>query len=302
MSKSRLTAYLYLILVAAIWGAAGPVIKFTLGAISPLVFLAYRFTISAAVSVVFMTLKGTKLPKNKKTLLTLILFGFLTSTVALGLLFLGLDKTTVLDVTVLALFGPLLIVLAGLFFLKEHITLREKLGIAIAIAGFATVIFGPLLRNNGNSGLSGNFIIVIFLLVNSASALLAKILVRKKVAPITLANVSFIIGFLTLTPFVVFTQGPTQIITSLKALHPVFHLGVLYMALLSGNLAYTLWARGQRSIEISEAALFTYLQPIFAAPLAVLWLKEEITTPFVAGAIIISIGIIVAEYKKSHRN
>ncbi|MDP3994763.1 MAG: EamA family transporter, partial [bacterium] len=77
-----------------------------------------------------------------------------------------------------------------------------------------------------------------------------------------------------------------------------FHLGVLFMALISGNLAYSLWIKGQKTIEIGEAALFNYLYPVFAIPLAILWLKETVTIPFVIGAIIIVIGVFIAEIKK----
>ena len=52
MTERRLRAYIYLLLVAGIWGAAGPIIKFTLQAIDPLPFLAYRFTIAAIFSII----------------------------------------------------------------------------------------------------------------------------------------------------------------------------------------------------------------------------------------------------------
>jgi drug/metabolite transporter (DMT)-like permease len=73
------------------------------------------------------------------------------------------------------------------------------------------------------------------------------------------------------------------------------------MAILSGSIAYTLWARAQRTIEIGEAAVFSYLYPIFAAPLAVFWLKEKITMPFVIGATVIAVGVFIAEYRSSRR-
>ena len=71
------------------------------------------------------------------------------------------------------------------------------------------------------------------------------------------------------------------------------------MALLSGNLAYFLWHKAQKTIEIGEAALFGYLGPVFAIPLAVLWLKEELNTTFIFGAIIIAVGVFIAERKRS---
>ena len=70
------------------------------------------------------------------------------------------------------------------------------------------------------------------------------------------------------------------------------------MALISGTLAYYLAILGNKSIEISEAAIFKYLQPLFGVPLAVYWLGEKITVYFVIGAVIITAGIVIAEIKK----
>ena len=44
------------------------------------------------------------------------------------------------------------------------------------------------------------------------------------------------------------------------------------------------------------------MYPIFAAPLAVLWLGEKITPMFIIGAVIITIGVAIAEIKKKRYN
>lgn len=302
MNPHRLRAYLYLLVVAAIWGIAGPVIKFTLGGIAPLPFLTYRFGLSAFVAVIFLKANGAHIPKDNKTFLQVLFYSFLVSTVALGLLFLGLNKTTVLDMTLITTVGPLLIALSGVIFLKEHVTSREKVGMAIAFSGTLFTVFESLFKNGVDlNQLTGNSLVVLYLLTNSFSAVLVKKLVRKDIAPLTLTNFSFIVGFLTITPLALFTHGAPEIVQSIKGLGLAFHLGIFYMALLSGNLAYTLWVKGQKTIEIGEAALFAYLYPLFSMPLAVLWLKEKITLPFVIGALLIAIGVVIAEYKKPQR-
>ena len=73
------------------------------------------------------------------------------------------------------------------------------------------------------------------------------------------------------------------------------------MALLSGSLAYYLYVRGQRTIEVSEAVLFNYLQPLFMVPLAVFWLGEKLSATFLIGAVIIAAGLFIAEYKKGNK-
>ncbi|MBI2007273.1 MAG: DMT family transporter [Candidatus Blackburnbacteria bacterium] len=298
--NKRLTAYLLLILVAVIWGAALPVIKFTLEGFSPLLFLTYRFGISALISLVLILLFGLEIPRKKQIILLTIGYGFLTSTITLGLLFLGIERTTAVDTTLIAATGPILVTVAGVIFLNEHVTRREKLGIALAFAGVVVTIFEPILKNtDGASGLGGNILIFAAVLTGVASAVMAKVVLRKEVSPAAAVNISFIIGFLTLLPIALFFYPPQVFIEQIRTAPLPYHLGLWYMAIFSGNIAYFFWHKAQKTIEVGEAGLFTYLQPIFAIPLAILWLGETISPAFVVGAVIITIGVLVAEYKKN---
>src|SRR3990172_3165714 len=196
-NKPRTLAYLALIATALIWGAAGPVIKFTLGGIPALPFLTYRFALSSLLALALIPFGGLRFPKGKKTLGLAILYGFLTSTVALGLLFLGLEKTTVLDMTLMAVIGPILIVAAGELFFHERVSGHEKIGIGIALAGTILTLVEPIIRNGASLvQLEGNLFILLYLAVNTTSAILVKDLMKADVSSFALTNLSFIIGFL----------------------------------------------------------------------------------------------------------
>jgi len=301
MKPHRLKAYIYLLIMAAIWGAAGPVIKFTLQGIPPFPFLAYRFAISAIFSVLFFTIFGIKLPKPKQNLPLILLYGLMAFSIALGALFLGLEKTTVLDMTLLTLLGPLLVTVGGVIFFKDHITKQEKTGIAIIVSGATFTAISPIIMNHETLKLSGNFLIILFLFADSIAILMAKRLVRQNIPSLTLTNIGFVVGALTIVPLTIFLYGYSETINLIISLPLKYHLGVWYMALLSGTLAYFLYVLAQKSIEVSEAALFRYLGPLFSIPLAVFWLGEKITIYFVIGAVLIVIGITIAEYKKKER-
>lgn len=296
MNPARVKAYIYLLIVTIIWGFAGPIIKYTLGGFDPLTFLTYRFGLSFFVALVTFFIIKVRLPKDKETFGRLIGFGFLTSTVSLGFLFFGLENTTVLDMSLITLATPLLITIAGVMFLNEHVTKKEKIGMAIALLGTLLTVVEPLIQS-GHSAirLSGNIFIIGSLIATAWSAVLAKELLRKGVSPLLMSNASFIVGFLSLLPFFIFS-GISM--SSIYHIPYTFHLGVLYMALLSGSLAYYLGNKAQKTIEIGEASVFSYLYPLFATPLAVFWLGEKITPMFVVGAVIITLGVILAEWKK----
>lgn len=299
MTSYRSQAYLFLLLTAVIWGAAGPIIKFTLEGIDPLAFLSYRFAIASVFSLIYFLIKGFSLPKHKSILAIILFYGLLAVPIALGALFTGLDKSTVLDLTLIGVLGPLLVTGGGSIFFHDHITHKEKLGIAIVFAGALLNALSPLLGMQSPARLTGNIFLLIYLLADTSSVLVAKSASREKIRSSTLTNFAFIIGAVTIIPITIATQGADTLFSSVFYLPFKYHLGVWYMALISGSLAYFLYVRAHRSIEVSEATLFNYLQPVFAVPLAIFWLGEKITSTFVVGAVVIAGGLIIAEYKKN---
>ena len=302
MTSYRARAYLFLILTAVIWGAASPVIKYTLDGIDPLPFLAYRFAIASIFSILYFLFKGLRLPKLKTALPIIAIYGLLAVPIALGALFSGLDRSTVLDLTLIGVLVPLLVTAGGAIFFRDHITRREKIGIAIVFIGVLINALAPFYSSGKQIRLTGNFFLLAFLLADTSSVLVAKKATRAKIRPSTLTNFAFIIGALTIIPIAITTQGASELISAITELPLKYHLGIWYMALISGNLAYFLYVRGHRSIEVSEATLFNYLQPVFAVPLAIFWLGEKITPTFIVGAVFITLGLIFAEYKRSLRS
>jgi drug/metabolite transporter (DMT)-like permease len=298
MSPARLKSYLLLLSVSLIWGVAAIVIKFTLNAIDPLPFLVYRFLISFAVAVIALATTKYALPKNPLQWIEVVAFSILSTTIALGFLFLGLEYTSVLSLSIIVLIAPLLIGVAGVIFLQETITKQEKIGTGIALAGSLFTIIEPVIAAGNDTGnLLGNVLLLLYLLSEVASVVLLKKLLKQNVSPIAITHISFIIGFITLTPIVLFLYGGAIVVNTITTLSVSSHAGVWYMAIVSGTLAYALRAKAQKNIEIGEAALFSYLTSVFSAPLAVIYLGETITMPFVIGAIVIAIGVFIAEYR-----
>lgn len=303
MNPHRLKAYFYLIIVTIIWGLAEPIIKFTLGGVPPLLFLSYRFGLSTVAAIITFMIFGVHFPKSWKLRFELCFYGFITSTVTLGLLFFGLNKTTVLDTTLITLMNPLLITFAGVEFLKEHITKREKIGMGVALLGTVITVLGPIVLNGqAGASFSGNILIFLYLIVTAWSYVLAKKLLRDDVHPLAMTNFSFIIGFVTLLPVLFYLNPLPDILHTVYSIPPIYHLAVAFMAIISGNFAYYLSNKAQKTIEISEASWFSYLYPVIAAPVAVIWLGEKITPLFVVGAVIITFGVILAEWKKRRYN
>lgn len=297
----RHRAFIYSFLVIIIWGVAGPVIKLTLKEVPADLFLLYRFALSGLIAVIYLTIKGIKLPSDLLILSLLFLYCVLNSSASLGFLFLGLERTSLLEMSLLSLFGPLLMMYLGYKYLKEHITKKEKIGITITFLGSLVIALEPVINQGRISGqLLGNALIILSLLSGAVSGLLVKKLMQANISPVLLANLSFVVGFITLLPFVLLTYPGLKIVTNLTNLSLPSQLGIAYMAIVSGTIAYSLNNLAQRTIELSEAALFSYLYPIISVILAVIWLGEKYTPLLIVSSLIVLGGIIIAEIK--HKN
>ena len=301
MNPKRLRSYIYLVIVAAIWGVAGPVIKFTLRELPPFTFLTYRFFITSLFLVPIMIASKEKFPKDSKKNLILLVLSLLGTTVNLGFRFVGLKFTSVLDQTFISGTGPIFIIFASSIFLKDRITKREKIGILITFLGTIFIIIRPLIENGflNYNNLFGNILILLANVSWMGYVIISKKQLRQKVSPLAMAVSNFFVGFITLLPLAVLeNHGTKNLVLAISNISFSTQLGVFYMAIISGALAYYLFQLGQKSIESSEAAIFSYLQPLFSTPLAIIWLKEEINSSFIISVIIIVMGIIIAQYKK----
>ena len=300
--SARTKAYLFLIAVSIIWGFAGPIIKFTLQELPPLIFLSYRFTLSTIFALIYFSFHRPKLPTSAKLTGYVCLYSLLAVTFGLGLLFYGFDKTTSLIGTVISALAPLATVVAGTLLLHEHITRKEQIGISLASAGTIIIILSPLINTanwTGITSVEGGGLILASVILDALAAILVKVIIRQGLSPVDLAHYSFIIGWLTLVPLPLFLYPLSQINQTLINIPLSTHLGVWYMALLSGTLAYSLRNLAVKTVEVSEAVLFSYLFPVWAAPLSLFWLGEKVTLSFLIGAVTIATGVFLAE--RRHR-
>jgi len=296
--NKRLKAYLLLLITAIIWGFASPVIKYTVGQIRPFAFLFYRFLITSLVFLPTFIVIARREKETFSSLLKIAPLGLLGITLTLSFIFLGLERTTALDASVLVSLSPIFICVAGVLFLKEKITKIERIGISLAFAGTLVMIAQPLLEGGvfGSQNLIGNLLIIASDITWTAYVILSKEEFKKH-SPYVIRATSFFTGLFTIFPLALAEQGGRLFNYQALVLTSGALWGVLYMSLFSSVVAYFTFQLGLKLIEASEATLFAYLQPIFAAPLAVFWLGERVTPTFLIGVAVIASGVFLAEYR-----
>lgn len=360
--NSRYLAYLFLILTVMSWGFATVVIKATVEYVPPMTFLMLRFWLTAIVLVP----AAIYILKHYKINLIRFRHIFTASTIghviALALIFIGIEKTTAIEASLITSFSPLLVTALGFFILKETVTKRELEGILIAFIGTFIIIFAPLIgtdfsifeaAENARTTFIGNLIFLCGIAFDGLYAVYTKknLSHDKVVTPVIQIVFSFLFAALIFTPIGLFEQNqiyrqhiygnarecniddidrsnysseltcdnkgcynPQSVNTYMciiesaaptsaayisnnlfNYLKPNTLYGILYMSFISGLLAYIFFQMGIKRIDVGDASIFYYLQPLFGVPAAIIFLKEEIHPLFIVGALLVAYGVYKAE-------
>ncbi len=287
------------------WGALLPFAKWGLQDTSPFRYLFYRFLLASILSVPILWhyFPRVKMPFQAiKTIVSLELIG---TSLALSVLYVGLQYTTSIEANLIGTTAPILLTLGGVYFLKEKEEKRELWGLFLAIIGTLLLVVSPLLAMLSPSmgGLMrGNVLILVHTLATVIYFLKAKS-TFKHIPKLFVSSISFIVGLVTFlilslveSSFSVSSLYSVMIqdFTSLRVI-----IVVVFAAVFGSIIGLTAYIKGQAGIEASEAGLFTYLQPVISIPLAVVLLGERIGGFEIAAMLLILSGVWIAERKRT---
>jgi drug/metabolite transporter (DMT)-like permease len=293
MSSKILTKpwpYLALLLAHLIWGANFVVAKITLQEFPTYTLAFLRFAFASLLLAPFLFAETKKLKIKIKDLPSLILIGILIITLNISLFFAGIEKTSVIDASVLTLVIPVLSVILGWVFLKEKVFIINLVGIALSLIGAILILGLPqiLLGTYSPKSLLGNFLILLASITWVVGAFVSRKML--KIYPsLIVTGVAFLVGVITFAvpatiEYIQNPLWPTKVTT-------LGILGLTYMTLLSSISAYFLFEWGLAKTSLISADLFQYIEPFIAAGLAVLILQEHISLPFVIGSVLIILGV-----------
>jgi len=285
---------LALVIANIIWGAAAPIFKFALTNIPPYILAFTRFFFAGLLFLPFLRINEIK--KITAGQWRSIFLASLASVVNIMFFFWGVERTTSINVPIIASSGPLLLFVFSIFFLKEKMELRVLTGMIISFIGVLVVVLMPLLNKGGDDlgRVEGNLMIVIATVGSVAQPLFLKN-VLKKINAITVTFFVFIFSsffFLMGTPFE-FKHW------TFNQLNIAGWTGIFFGVLLSSWLAYFLYLYGLSKIEAQEIGIFTYIDPVIAVLVAIPLLNEYPNFSFFLGSLFIFGGIFIAE-KRIH--
>lgn len=206
------------------------------------------------------------------------------------LLFLkGLSLTYSIHASLLMLTTPILIVFIAAWILRERLSLVKMIGLGLGIGGAAVLVLGKENSGEGNDILFGDVLI----LINAVSYTFYFVLVKPlmlKYDPIVIIRWIFSFGFFLVLPFgwVEFTQIQWAHFTTID-------YTCMALVVLPGTfLAYLFNVYGIKALGASIAGFYIYTQPVFAAAIAMIFLKEPLSLYKIIAASLIFAGVYLA--------
>lgn len=303
MKKSpRFTAYIFLLGNAFVWGIALPFVKLAFNqGLDPNIFLLGRYFLAILFSLpiiiaLFFTKPEIKKQITFKNLIKIIPLEFLGTFITLLLLYQGLNRTSAIEASLIAITWPLFVVLGGIVFLREKEEKHEITGLIFTIIGTFLLVVKPLLTAKINGDFTGNLLI----LGQNLSIAVYYLLAKKHYHGINkwlTTHIGFWVGFLAFLALNLITQpaSPFSTLTSIFSSISWSSFAIFYMAFFGSIIGLTFYLFGQERIEASEASIFTYLQPVFAIPLSFLLLHEGVSWTEFTALIIIIFGVYITQ-------
>lgn len=282
-----LKAHLALFFVALFYGANYSIAKIVLDGehIGPLGFILIRVIFGT----VFFNLFHYFFIKEKihrKDIRRFILCGLFGVAINQMLFFSGLKLTTEINSALIMTTTPILVLIASAIMIKERITKKKLLGIALGMAGaIILTIYGKKIAYQ-KDGLLGDILIFLNATSYGIYLVLAKTLMQKY-HPITVVKWVFTFGFIFVFPFA--TQELMN--TQWSTFTPTIWMAVLYVLIFVTFLTYFFNAYALKIVNPSVVSIYIYLQPLLAATIALSFGKDSLTLVKVIAGMLIFLGV-----------
>ncbi|MCL4269807.1 MAG: DMT family transporter [Anaerolineales bacterium] len=277
---------------ASIWGGMYVVSKVVLEVIPPFSLLTIRLIMGALALGIVIYFRDKR--SGQKTIITRELFwtsflvGFVGYGISLGFQFVGTKLSTASNGALVTSATPAFVLLFAPFLLGEKATPRRIIALVISTLGVLAVI-DPRNAELSPSLFWGNM----SLLAAALTWALYSVLVRKvaKSADLLMSSTIMLLGgvpsSIAFAIWEINSQGIGEITLGIVG-------GLLFLGIISTAVAMFLWNYAFAELPAAVASLTFFAQPVVGTLLGWLFLSEQITPLFLAGGLLIGIGILIA--------
>jgi drug/metabolite transporter (DMT)-like permease len=238
--------------------------------------------------------KGKRLPP-RHALRKVIFLSFAAVPLNQGFFLYGLQLSTAAHAALLYTLTPLFVLLLAQALLGEFPGWRTAAGTALALGGTLYVLLHRGL-DLSRGPLVGDLLLLIAVIAWAVYTAEGRELVADHGALPTIAW-TLIGGTLLYLPLGLGSLLSPTIRADIAHASPEAWWGIAYLIVITSVVAYLLWYWALRHLAAARVAIFTNLQPLATAFLAHVFLGERVTAQFLAGAVVVIAGVLLAQWK-----
>jgi len=286
--KNSIAGLLAGLAAASIWGGMYVVSKVVLEVIPPFALLTVRLVMGALTLGIVIYFRKNKTTITKELFWKSLLVGFVGYGISLGFQFVGTKLSTASNGSLVTSATPAFVLLFAPFLLGERATPRRIIALVISTLGVVAVI-DPRTAELSPTLFWGNM----SLLSAALTWALYSVLVRKVSKSgdlLTSSTIMLLGGIPSSLLFGIWemqTQGIGEITIGIIG-------GLLFLGIVSTAIAMFLWNFAFAELPAAVASLTFFAQPVVGTLLGWFFLAEQITPLFLAGGVLISIGILIS--------
>lgn len=275
--------------LCVIWGVQQVAIKSAAADITPLLQVALRSGMAGLAVLILMLVRQRKIPFSAKTLRPGLLVGVLFS-VEFMFVAEGLRFTTAAHMAVFLYTAPIFAAL-GLHFLvpEERLSGLQWSGVGITFVG-VMVAFLPGAHSAAAPHASNMLLGDLFGLLAGAFWGMTTLVVRRSALSSGSATMTLfyqLAGAFVLLGALALLTGQTQF-----RLTPVSVSSMVFQTVVVTFASYLAWFSLLRRYQASRLGILSFMTPVFGIIAGVVFLNEPLKINFIAGAVLIMLGIL----------
>lgn len=209
----------------------------------------------------------------------------------------AISITTTIDTSVLSSMTPVMTMFVAALFLKEPITWKKAVGVALSFGGVLMLIFNSMHSPNGVDTTSPWG--VALLVVNPLSFAMYLGIFRPLIARysvVTFMKWMFLFAFAVSLPFSL--RSICSGIDYSAIPHPVLW-EVGYLIIFATFFAYFLIPVGQKHIRPTLVSMYSYLQPVIAAVVSIAIGIDSLTWQKIIATLLVFLGVAVVNRSRA---
>lgn len=283
-----------LLLLASLWGPSFLFIKVAVLEISPLQLAALRIGLAALILNIMLLIKGQRLTTNLLFWKHVLIAGLFAHTIPFLLINWGEQYIDSSLASILNGLTPLsTIVIANVMVVDEKISTQKIIGVVIGFLGLVVLVLPNMI--SGLEATQAGIMAVTIGAVSYGVAIVYSKKYLKNTTSMQAPSAQLLVASVYLLPISFLLESPATLLdVSWQALGSVALLAVFGTA-----IAFVLYYKILAKNSATYLSLVTYLMPIFGVVLGIVFMNEILTIEMFAGMLLILIGIMVVNYKKT---